>query len=127
MAHMVREGPDMDEYDQKRAFSFNENLLENDCRMEGKTFVSGYRKEDNGKLYNSMEEYRKAHPLTEKEKEYADMMDEMDKYTSSDEWEEFQEEEHCKSKGMEWVSGHYRHKNGKRVAYISGHCRKKVK
>ena len=46
MAHMVRESPDMDEYDQKRAFSFNENLLENDCRMEGKTFVSGYRKED---------------------------------------------------------------------------------
>ena len=24
MAHMVREGPDMDEYEQKRAFSFNE-------------------------------------------------------------------------------------------------------
>ena len=46
MAHMVREGPDMDEYDRKRAFSFNENLLENDCRMEGKTFVSGYHKDD---------------------------------------------------------------------------------
>ena len=45
-----------------------------------------------------------------------------------DEWYEYREqregEERCKSKGMEYVSGHFRYKNGRKVAYIKGHCRK---
>ncbi len=35
-----------DEYDRKHAFSYNETLIENACREQGKTFVSGYRRED---------------------------------------------------------------------------------
>ena len=35
-----------DEYERKHAFSYNETIIENECRSQGKTFVSGYRKED---------------------------------------------------------------------------------
>ena len=55
--------------------------------------------------------------------------------TSDDDWEEYYDqsefreqiegEERCKSMGMEYVSGHFRYKNGRKVAYISGHCRKR--
>ncbi len=35
-----------DEYERKHAFRYNETLLENACRQQGKTFVNGYRKDD---------------------------------------------------------------------------------
>jgi len=45
-----------------------------------------------------------------------------------DEWYEYHEkleqQERCRNKGMEYVSGHFRYKNGRKVAYIKGHCRK---
>ena len=79
MAHMVRESPDMDEYDQKRAFSFNENLLENDCRMEGKTFVSGYRKEDGTFVHGYCRE-KTAEEREDDRKRFEDIRKIMSKY-----------------------------------------------
>lgn len=35
-----------DESDRRHAFSYNETIMENECRSQGKTFVSGYKKED---------------------------------------------------------------------------------
>jgi len=47
---------------------------------------------------------------------------------TDDEWYEYHEkleqQERCRNKGMEYVSGHFRYKNGRQVAYIKGHCRK---
>ena len=39
-------GEGYSESDRKHAFSYNETIMENECRSQGKTFVSGYRKED---------------------------------------------------------------------------------
>lgn len=38
--------------------------------------------------------------------------------------EDIEGEYRCKSMGMEWVSGHHRYRNGRRIAYVAGHCRK---
>ena len=40
-------------------------------------------------------------------------------------WYVNEQQEKCRSKGMEYVSGHFRYKNGKKVAYVSSHCRKR--
>ena len=47
MARLVRENmDDMDEHDRRNAFSYNERQMENECEQQGKTFISGYKKED---------------------------------------------------------------------------------
>ena len=50
------------EADRKHAFSYNETILENDCKAMGKTFVPGYRKEDGTYVHGYCRE------MTEKEK-----------------------------------------------------------
>lgn len=73
---------DVDWYDQKErkhAFRYNENLIENACREQGKTFVNGYWKDDGTYVHGYCRE------MTAEEKEirmqnYRDIAEIMSKY-----------------------------------------------
>ena len=73
------EGNWSDEYERKHAFSYNETILENACRQQGKTFVSGYRKEDGTYVHGYCRE-----PTTEereaKMQNYREIAEIMSKY-----------------------------------------------
>ena len=73
------EGNWSDEYDRKHAFSYNETLLENACREQGKTFVSGYRKEDGTFVHGYCRE-KTAEEREDDRKRFEDIRKIMSKY-----------------------------------------------
>ena len=68
-----------DEYDREHAYSHNETLLENKCRELGKTFVSGYRKEDGTYVHGYCREMT-AEEREDKMQNYKEIAEIMSKY-----------------------------------------------
>ena len=72
-------GEGYNESDRKHAFSYNETIIENECRSLGKTFVSGYKKEDGTYVHGYCREMN-AEEREDRMQNYRDIAEIMSKY-----------------------------------------------